>query len=206
MILTFLDIETSGYDFRVNDILQVSFVRADENGNVHNAGNLYFYQPDFNVETDAYHVHGLTRENLMKYEADYTKNCAALHAIMQKGYIVGKNSDRFDIPFISGWLMRKFPGMLPPVKLFRQADIQTAMVPFFRDWWYNKNGFETKKSGTLGEYVAMLNLEQEVDRVYDIAQGYCPEPARKGFHDALYDAVATYCVWRVMREKNWINL
>lgn len=206
MVLRFLDIETTGFNFQSADILQVSFVTADENGEIHNAGNLYYYQPDFVVETQAVDVHGLTRDLLLKYENDFYKNCAALHAIMQKGYIVGKNSDKFDIPFIQGWLIRRFPGVLPPIKLFRQADVQTAMKPHFQNWYYQQNGFETKKIGTLSEYVSMLGIQDKVDETYKKASAYCSEPARQGYHDALYDAVATYCVWMVMRQKNWIDL
>lgn len=207
MILTFLDIETTGFDFLQSDLLQLGFVRADEKGKIINAGNLYYYQPEFNVEEPgAQAVHGITRDFLVPYEQDFEKNCAALWTILQRGYIVGKNSDRFDIPYIKGWLTKKFPGMLPTLNVFKTVDIQKVVTWYYRDWYYKEYGTETRKNGTLEEYVNMFGIQDFVKQMYTIAQGKCSETARSGFHDALYDSVATYCVWLIAREKNLVEL
>lgn len=44
MILTTVDIETTGLDKSFNDIVQFAFVRSDESGRIFESGVLYFYQ------------------------------------------------------------------------------------------------------------------------------------------------------------------
>jgi len=48
-------------------------------------------------------------EFLQKYENDFEKNLVALNALMQNAYIVGKNSKKFDIPFINAFLYKHAP-------------------------------------------------------------------------------------------------
>lgn len=207
MVLTFFDIETTGFNFRDDDILQVGFVRANEEGKIINAGNLYYYQPEFNVEKpDAQRVHGLTREKLLPYEEDYKKNLAGLYTLLQKGYIVGKNSDAFDIPFCKGWLTKVCPGYFTSLTIFRTCDVQTVMKSHYQLYVEQQTGQRCTAKGTLEDYVRMLNLGDFVKKMYDIAQGFAKDEARAGFHDALYDAVATYCVWLVARQQNWVSL
>ena len=207
MVLTFFDIETTGFNFREDDILQVGFVRANEEGRIINAGNLYYYQPNFNIEKpDAQRVHGLTREKLMPYEGDYMKNLAALYTLLQKGYIIGKNSDSFDLPFCKGWLTKVCPGYFRDLVIFRQCDVQTVMKSHYQLWVEEKTGKQCTGKGTLEDYVRMLGLKDFVNKMYNIAQGYAKDEARAGFHDALYDAVATYCVWLIARQQNWVSL
>lgn len=207
MVLTFFDIETTGFNFTNSDVLQVGFVRADEKGKIINAGNLYFYQPGFDVERpDAFKVHGLTREFLSKYEADFKKNVAGLYAMLQKGYLVGKNSDSFDVPFTLGWINKVCPGYLPNITPFRTCDVQKVMKPVYQEAYRKQFGNNTSKIGTLEDYVKVLGIESFVKEMYQIAQGFAKEPAREGFHDALYDSVATYCVWLICRENNWVSL
>lgn len=206
MVLTFLDIETTGFDFRTDDILQVGFVRADEKGKIINAGNLYYYQPHFNVESSAFEVHGITRQHLEPYEADFIKNVSGLYTMLQRGYIIGKNSNRFDIPFCVGWINKTCPGYLPNINVFRTCDVQDVMAPVFRSEWEKQFGESTRKHGTLEQYVKILNIESFVKQMYEVAQKFAKEPARAGYHDALYDAVATYCVWLICLQKNWVSL
>ena len=207
MVLTFFDIETTGFNFREDDILQVGFVRANEEGRIINAGNLYYYQPEFNVEKpDAQRVHGLTREFLMPYESDYTKNLSGLYTLLQKGYIIGKNSDAFDIPFCIGWLTKVCPGYFKDLQIFRTCDVQTVVALHYQEWYEKNTGTRTNSKGKLEHYVQMMGLKDFTDKMYNIAQGFAKDPARAGFHDALYDAVATYCVWLIARQQNWVSL
>lgn len=199
MVLRFFDIETTGFNYLKDDILQVGFITANENGKIVNAGNMYYYRPEFKVENpEAFAVHGITRARLEPYEQDFSKNVAALYTMLQKGYIIGKNSDKFDIPFCLGWLNKIYPGVLPTINLFRTCDVQKVMSPICKE--------KIGKTGTLSEYVELLQIKDFVTQMYEVAQKFARDPAREGFHDALYDSVATYCVWLICRQNNWVSL
>lgn len=121
MIATVIDIETTGW-LKFDDstghsvlsdeseILEVGFINFDTNSiKVLTSGTLYFYKPYFNIESDAQRVHGLTREFLQQYEGDFNKNLIALNSLLQSTCIIGKNSDKFDIPFIKAFIEKHAP-------------------------------------------------------------------------------------------------
>lgn len=118
MIGTVMDIETTGWlKFETNpttgvstlsddsEILEVGYMNIDMNTKkILTYGTLYFYKPYFRIETEAQRVHGLTRDFLKKYEGDFEKNMIALNSLIQCGCIIGKNSEKFDIPFIKAFI------------------------------------------------------------------------------------------------------
>lgn len=118
MIGTVIDIETTGWlKFETNpttgvstlsdesEILEVGFINIDmQTKKILTHGTLYFYKPYFHVESQAQSVHGLTREFLKQYEGDFNKNMIALNSLIQCGCIIGKNSEKFDIPFIKAFI------------------------------------------------------------------------------------------------------
>lgn len=119
MIGTILDIETTGYlKFDVDssgysvlsdnsEILEVGFINVDMTTcRPLTHGTLYFYKPYFNVESDSQRVHKLTRDFLQQYEDKFTENLIALNALMQHAIIIGKNSEKFDIPFIEAFIKK----------------------------------------------------------------------------------------------------
>ena len=121
MVATVIDIETTDW-LKFDDstgrsmlsdsseILEVGFVRFDTNTlKVLTSGTLYFYKPYFNIESKAQEVHGLTREFLKQYEGDFNKNLIALNSLLQSTCIIGKNSEKFDIPYIKAFIEKHAP-------------------------------------------------------------------------------------------------
>jgi len=118
MIGTIIDIETTGWlKFETNpttgvstlsdesEILEIGFINIDmQTKKILTHGTLYFYKPYFHVESQAQSVHGLTREFLKQYEGDFNKNMIALNSLIQSGCLIGKNSEKFDIPFIKAFI------------------------------------------------------------------------------------------------------
>lgn len=117
MIGTILDIETTGYlKFMTlpdgtsvlsdeSEILEVGFINVDmKTCRPLTHGVLYFYKPYFNVESEAQSVHKITRGFISAYEDKFQQNLIALNALMQNAIIIGKNSERFDIPFIEAFI------------------------------------------------------------------------------------------------------
>lgn len=133
MLYTVLDIETTGlmkFDENsdlIPDLLEASFLLVDSDTlSIVKSGTLWFYQPHFDIENDAQEIHHLERSFLMQYESQFQENLVALAALMTNGIIMGKNSKKFDVPFIKHFLA-KYTG-----KNYDIADItaRMAMKPY----------------------------------------------------------------------------
>lgn len=121
MIGTIIDIETTDwlkFDTSTgqsilsdeSEILEVGFINFDMNTiKILSHGTLYFYKPYFRVESDAQKIHGLTRDFLKNYEDQFNKNLVALNSLIQNTCIIGKNSRKFDIPYIKAFIKKHAP-------------------------------------------------------------------------------------------------
>lgn len=225
MVGTIIDIETTGFlKFEIIDgnsqlsdnseILEVGFINIDmSTKRILTSGTLYFYKPYFNIESDAQKVHGITREFIQKYENDFEKNLIALSALMQCGCIIGKNSDKFDIPFIQAFIRKhggpKFDfsnvigllgmkGYNGGYVFYDNTLTSIDMQVIYRDRWrtlFNeKYGYfpMANKKGKLEEYIDVIpNGTEMVDEIYSTLN----KERTTGAHGALYDATMTYIVF-----------
>ncbi len=122
MLLTVLDIETTGlFKFDVNnvlipDIIEAAYAFVDTNDMlIHKHGVLYFYRPEFDIESPAQEVHGLQRSFLEPYADQFEENLIALASLMTNATILGKNCTKFDLPFIKRFI-EKYKGNLYDVE------------------------------------------------------------------------------------------
>lgn len=225
MVGTVIDIETTGWlKFNTvngvsqlsdeSEILEVGYINVDMNNKeILNHGTLYFYKPYFNIESEAQKVHGLTRDFLQKYEQDFEKNLIALNTMLQCTCIIGKNSAKFDEPFLKAFIQKhaghKFDISDLAFRLNMNAynggkviyenscyslDMQTIYKDRFHSLWFDKYKYPLApgKKGRLEEYIDVLpNGQKVVDYVYD---GF-DKDRTTGAHGALYDAVMTYVIW-----------
>lgn len=232
MIGTVIDIETTGWlKFQTVDgwsilsdeseILEVGYINVNmDTKKILTYGTLYFYKPYFNVESQAQQVHGLQREFLQQYEQDFMKNLIALNSMIQCTCLIGKNSDKFDIPFIKAFIEKhggdKFniPDVVTRLNMkgynggrigyddsLYPLDMQTIYKDRFHELYYDKYkvALASAKKGKLEEYIDVLPGGPEATQiVYDSF-----DKARiTGAHGALYDAVMTYVVWCDARNHN----
>ena len=225
MIGTVIDIETTGYlQFDTStgvsqladtsEILEVGFLNIDmETREILTHGTLYFYKPYFYVESPAQEVHRLTRDFIKNYEDQFTMNLVALNSLIQSTCLIGKNSDKFDIPFIKAFIRKHAGDAFDLPEVVRQLgmkaynggkvyyndtlyalDMQTLYKDRFHELYYDKTGnkLPPNKRGTLSQYIEVIPYAQEaVDLVYN---GLSKDRVT-GAHGALYDAVMTYVVW-----------
>lgn len=225
MVGLVIDIESTGYlQFSMDsgesqladtsEILEVGYILIDmTTRKILAYGTLYFYKPYFWVESPAQQVHGLTREFLEQYEDQFMNNLIALNSLIQSTCIIGKNSDKFDIPFIKAFIRKhagdKFdiPAVVTTLKMkgynggtvgyndtLYAMDMQRLYKDRFHDLYFDKTGHKlaSNKKGTLSEYISVIPSGQEaVDFVYDSLK----KDRVTGAHGALYDAVMTYVVW-----------
>lgn len=225
MIGTVIDIETTGYlQFDTSsgrsqladtsEILEVGFLNIDmESRDILTHGTLYFYKPYFFIESPAQAVHGITRDFIRQYEDQFEMNLIALNSLIQSTCLIGKNSDKFDIPFIKAFISKHVGDDFNIPELVRQLDMkaynggkvryedtlyaldmQTLYKDRFHELYFDRTGnkLPPNKKGTLEQYIAVINSGQEaVDYIY----GDLNKERVTGAHGALYDAVMTYIVW-----------
>ena len=212
MLANVIDIETTGllkYDENgtlIPDILEYAYITVDtETLQVLDNGTLYFYRPDFDIENDAQKIHGLTRDFLKQYEGDFFKNLCALNAMYQNGLFIGKNSNRFDLPFIKSFI-EKYGKLSMDIQLvvndigmkgykggvvIYENNVQSIDVQeTYKTIWQEKTN-QTRR-GKLEEYIESIeNGEELVHQIYDGLK----KDRVTGYHGALYDAACTYLVW-----------
>ncbi len=225
MIGTVIDIETTGYlQFDTtsghsqlsdtSEILEVGFLNINmDTRDILTYGTLYFYKPYFFIESPAQEVHHITRDFISKYEDQFEMNLVALNSLIQSTCLIGKNSDKFDIPFIKAFINKHAGDDFNIPELVRQLDMaaynggkvryedtlyaldmQTIYKDRFHDLYFDKTGntLAKTKKGTLEQYIAVIDSGQEaVDFVYESLN----KDRVTGAHGALYDAVMTYIVW-----------
>ena len=221
MIYTALDIETTGYLKYLpgteklmpqNQILSVGYVNFDsESLAIVDAGILYFYRPEFYIESEAQSVHHLTREFLSQFEDVFDENIAKLEALLSNRTIVGKNSNKFDLPYLKAFLKtwandaQGFLDVIPDTTV----DMQEVFAPIYREMYYRKTGIELdgRKKGSLEDYVQVLDpTHSALNAVLEDVAGYVTVEGRDA-HDALFDATMTYLVYAIviLRERKQKN-
>lgn len=199
MLFYVIDIETTGFNRINDDILEVGYIKCNGACNMISSDTLYFYKPEFKVESGAQKIHGLTRDYLQNYEKYFYRNLAALSTIIKNGNIVGKNSNVFDLPFIRAFIQKYMP-YLPTPSVKRSVDVQELLVNEFRNWYEKTQGVaKTRKSGTLVQLIEMIGLTQE--QVKEEFKVVFPKSERVGAHSALYDAYMTLLLFKYAARK-----
>ena len=212
----------TGYLKDDREILEVGYIRVDDaDKKIISHGTLYFYKPYFQIENEAQSIHGLTRDFLKQYENDFERNLIILNSLIQKTLIIGKNSDRFDIPYITKFIDKHSKGLLDMRSAVSIAkvrdiyknpfvyepilftyDVQKAFKNTYKELYYAKYGgvLSPQARGTLMDYIDVLNKQEEVDALY----ASLDKDRTTGAHGALYDCVATYVVWKECMERGLI--
>jgi len=195
MLFNVVDIETTGFNTVNDDILEVGFIRCNQDFQIITHGVLYFYKPEFQVESAAQKVHGLTRTMLKEHESEFERNMVTLYTLVQKGVLVGKNSDKFDIPFIREFILKYAGSLCHTCQFACSIDMQTRMSGRFQEWYKRTYGSVTRRAGRLEEYMGVLGLTGEDVRMKYV-QLFPEMGKRQQAHSALYDAFMTYLVFR----------
>lgn len=192
-ILHVIDIETNNISGRLGDILEVGYIRIDNNLNILGYGvqclwEDRFYDDAWSVgRTD---IHGLTKEYLQDNGKGEAEMVTLLYNLVNRALVVGKNSTSFDIPFIKQYISRKcyeLNGFEPE----NTVDVQTIMAEDFRADYFKKYNQKTRKVGDLMEQCLIAGITPEdIDKF--CIEKLNMEKSRTRYHSALYDAAATY--------------
>lgn len=232
MIGLVLDIETTGWlkiDQRTatlpdsSEILEVGYMRIDtETFEIYDYGELYFYKDYFQVDgTEAQRTHKLQSSFLRQFKDDFDLNLIKLNSLIQQTAIIGKNSAKFDIPYIDEFIQKHSSGVLHMGSIINKAsikrfdeggylnynpwfisfDIQEVFADTFRNLYYAKYKelLSGRRTGQLEEYIDVTNLRGEVDKLYNSLEN---KKRIGGAHSALYDVCMTYVIYKYCIENN----
>jgi DNA polymerase III epsilon subunit-like protein len=189
MIYTILDIETTGFSRENDDLLEVGYMQVNKQLEIIRSGSLYFYKPEYKIESQAQSIHKLTRSFLCKHEDEFDDNIVSLYTLMHQGILIGKNSNRFDIPYLEAFFRRN-AFCLFPVTHKGLLDLQPYYGPKYKKWYETKTGLSTNKLGSLTELIEMIGLTQE--QVQQQFREVFKGEERVQAHSALYDVYMTY--------------
>lgn len=205
-----------------SDILSFGYLRVNlEDNTIFDAGVLYFYKPEFRVESEAQNTHGLKREFLQQFEDQFEENLAMMEALITNAVIIGKNSDRFDIPFISLFLQKhrgngtlynfiNSLGMknydkkkLVLVNETSSYDVEVKFAPIYRGLMKQVHNIELseRKRGSLTDYLDIIDPDRaQVKAVLAEAAQFMRDDYEVKAHDAFYDVAATWYVYKFCKQ------
>ena len=192
MIYLIIDIETSGFNKVSDEILEVGYLRVNEDLQILGADNFYFYKPGWKVgPTD---IHGLTEEFLLEHTSEFDESLAKLYAVYRDSAIIGKNSKRFDEPFIKSFIQKHGTERMSTAESKMYLDLQDWCTPHYQDAYQKKYGVSTTKKGTLEQLVETV-VGISLEDATELYKQQLPEfTERVRPHAALYDAFLTYLV------------
>lgn len=212
MLLTFVDIETTGFNTYKDVILEVGYLRVNVipkpqstkvDMNIVGSGNLYFFKDGWDSEAnaDAFEKHRLSNEFMSQFNDQevFDRNISALYTLMYNSYFVGKNSDKFDLPMITNFINKHTVFLEPIVLAGSTIDVEKVLLESYREYYKKKTGQETRRRGTLEDYMDMIGYtESDIMGIYktlNVMEG------RGHAHAGLYDALMTYLAFKYTVEK-----
>ena len=192
MIYTVFDCETSGLIKEKEPlpvVLEFGYIQINEYLEILRGGSFYFYRPIWNIPQSALDVNGLTLDFLKEHQSEYYSSMVKLWAILQNGNLIGKNSDRFDIPICRNMfaICEDFYS-LPHIS--SSIDMQDVYGPVFRDVMYKETGQKLRRPGKLEEYMTIAGLS--MNQVNKEFTELFPDENRCSAHGALFDTYMTY--------------
>lgn len=196
MLYTIFDTETSGLESGC-DVLSFAYMLTDENLDIKRAETLYYWKEGVTKWTEeAYQIHGLSKEFLRQYEADYETNLKKMYLVLSYSELVGYNSGRlnkeglvvgFDFAVCKNFLMRN--DLYEPTPL----NFYDTMIMYRRIYKH-----QTSLQKAFDEQGLPRDLADTFMEVY--------YKSKAGAHDAAYDTVCTALLFNKMYVDGHLNL
>lgn len=208
MIALVIDIETTGFNKELDDILELGCITIDvETLKILNSGQLFFYNSSFLLgNEDANNIHRLTEEFLQQFEPFLLGNSSEMMARLFNSYIVGKNCKSFDYPFLVRWLRRILGKGIKDLHINGCIDIQNYMGKYYRNYKASiGEEVSSRRTGKLEEYLPVIGVTMgDIKSEYVKLNRNKERPADDDMHSALFDCYVTYkcLVWLYNQGEN----
>ncbi len=191
-MFTVFDIETTGLDSGTCDIVQFAYILFDSNNVPARAESLYFYYDGMHWDQDvADKTHQFSLDFLKQYKDKFRENCIKMFTVLSEAIVIGHNSNKFDVPFVTNWLRRFcFPYLHPSycedTMLFMRPLTKRARI----------------KLMSLAELCEVT--EQEIQLLGTRCFG--EEFTSASAHNAMYDVAATSLITLYALKKGYFSL
>jgi len=103
-VFTISDIETTGLNPSVNEIVQFAYLRLDDNLTPLQSGCMYFWHPK--MIWGAEEIHHIPEALAREHADEFEDNLRRMYTILSGADVVGHNCNSFDIPFCRQFLAR----------------------------------------------------------------------------------------------------
>ncbi|MDR1523253.1 MAG: 3'-5' exonuclease [Endomicrobium sp.] len=183
MFYTVFDIETTGLNPRVDNIIQLAYVNVKEDLEIVESNNFYLYEDNMSWSEQAESVHKISKSWLFENKSDFFESIKEIYIKLNKSILVGHNMLSFDLPFLNQFLARYELPMVSPVLCF---DTLKLFKPIF------------KKSMKLKELATQSGFTDEL--VSFMTERWFGVKAQT--HDARWDVTATALLLIKARKTN----
>lgn len=171
MLYTIYDIETNGLS-RHSDVCQFAYITFDNQLQLVESGQLYFYYDGMQMPSDAQKVHGLSLDFLRQFKGDFEENLKKMYRILHLSIAVGYNSKSFDTPICKNFIKRFLGEDIFPIQ---EIDMMQLLKKKYGHSLKLVNA--SSSEGLTPNYINMMN------------NIYFKKEAQA--HDATYDTTAT---------------
>lgn len=189
MLYTIYDLETTGLSKSTSEVCQCAILRVTQNLTPVEAHSYYFYHDGMHWTAGAERIHGLSRDFLKQYADQFDANLLHMYAALQRGNLVGYNSDAYDNELATSYLARCGLPYLQPAISYDVMNI-----------WGKEFGHKLK----LTELTEKLGYSPEM--VSRLARHLFKEDGELGAHNACYDVTATYLCFQKAIQKGLCTL
>lgn len=190
-MFTVFDIETTGLNTEICDIVQFAYSMFDSDNNFVRAESLYFYYDGMHWDDEvADKTHKFTIDFLQQYKDKFRENCIRMFTVLNEANVIGHNSENFDVPFVTRWLCRRG---LPYLQPSRTEDTMLFMRPLSKRTRIKL----TKLTGLCGI---------EDNAIKTAGKFWFGEQfANATAHNAMYDVAATSLITLLALKENYID-
>ena len=189
MVVVF-DLETTGFSTLNDDIVEFSYISFEDDGTFLRSERMYMYHLGMVMPESAYNVHHISLDFLKQFEDQFTQNIVKMYSILNGNTVCGFNSDKFDCPFASNWLMRMGVSEL---QFERTIDIMKVYRPV-----------------THQAQIKLTKLSDKMDVTPDVINFFMniwfPDQGASHAHEASYDTVATAILFQKALKSGLIQL
>jgi DNA polymerase III epsilon subunit-like protein len=186
------DIETTGLDVFRGDIIQMAYLKLNENMQMTDSGCMYYYKEGMRWSAEAEAVHKIPQDYLRQYAAEFDGNVRRMFVLLNRANIVGHNVRKFDYPFCRSFLERN--GM----RITKDYDVLFAPNQVHDTLEIYKSVVKGKKN--LGSVLAETGISES--NVTAMSKAWFK--GGDGAHDARWDATAAALLFVRAVRRNYV--
>lgn len=178
MIYTVFDVEATGlYKFNKLDIIQCAYIRLNNDFQPIRSEYMYYYHDNMDWSQEAEDIHHISQDFLKEHKDEFFDNLKRMYVNLNNTFFITFNGDKYDIPLTNNWLHRMTDltmnslGSYDVMKIYGKA--------------YGRNPSLVKACEK--EDISSELIQAVQKQLFGVTSGA---------HDATYDSVATFLLFK----------